>query len=211
MNWWPIYVKAARHLALLLMSLILLLQSIFPFSPAIKSFQFRVSYPEVCFCLSKSLVDSIFTPNTIAASLCIINQFTHQYCKELCSCIQHNLRLTDDSIHSASLIHSINRDCRWSALSNSSTYLFRTLLCLVVAFFAALHGLFSCFHSPIIFILSPRCNIDAFLYFNCRPRPSLHYSILRDRPSIPVENYLSRTTCSSSIQSAILERFRFER
>lgn len=61
----------------------------------------------------------------------------------------------------ASLIHSDSRDCRRSTFSDSSTYLLRTLSCLVVAFFAAPHGLFICFTLPIIFFLSSTSNLDA--------------------------------------------------
>jgi hypothetical protein len=68
--------------------------------------------------------------------------------------------VSDRPFTSTLLIHSDRRDCRWSAFSNSSTYLLRTLSCLVVAFFAALHGLFDCFTSPIIFFLSSQSIFD---------------------------------------------------
>jgi hypothetical protein len=131
----------AAHLPPLLLLLPLLLISTHP--PANSSFFFfcssasksvfqspRELFPEVCdfcVCLSTSLVDSIFL-----RLISLLKLFAPSINPSQPAALQRAVLLPsaifvfDRPFSSSLLIHSDRRDCRWSAFSNSSTYLLRT-------------------------------------------------------------------------------------
>jgi hypothetical protein len=94
-------------------------------------FNLRVSYSQkcvfFCVCLSTSLVDSIFL-----RLISLLKLFAPSINPSPPAALQRAVLLPsaifvfDRPFSSSLLIHSDRRDCRWSAFSNSSTYLLRT-------------------------------------------------------------------------------------